>query len=85
MTLDKLVSLYKEAGEIYMSRLSWKAKYDLMIPLNQIIKLDYCDPDTSYQEDCEAFMRAFAEYMGTDKKWVKPTDIIESSFEDGEK
>lgn len=66
MTLRDLMSLYSKALEIYNSGLSWEAKYDLIFSkeISGRISLKYYDPDTSYEEDVTAFMKAFAEYVG---------------------
>ena len=43
---------------------SWKTKYDLIFSEDlsravfKLVRLDYCDPDTSYEDDVRAFVSA---------------------------
>jgi hypothetical protein len=70
--LEKLTSLYDQTIEIFESDLPWDTKYDLIFSENisvevfNLIKLDYYDPDTSYEEDVTAFVRYFKDKMGKD-------------------
>lgn len=59
---------------IAAENLSWEEKYDLIFCKELSIKcfeiakslgekIDYYDPDTSYQEDAEAFISAVNEYI----------------------
>ena len=71
MSEEKMGSLiYKKAMEIYNSsefELDAEAKYDLIFSEHISKKVyhlfDWCDPDTSYEEDVAAFMTAFTEYI----------------------
>jgi len=65
---EKLRNLNRKANEIYNSEFfTWEEKYDQIFSekiskkVFNLIKLDYYDPDTSYQEDVQAFMSAFNE------------------------
>ena len=48
---------------------SWELKYDMIFndrvsgKVFELISMDYYDPDTSYQEDVQAFYNALTEYM----------------------
>jgi hypothetical protein len=66
MKIGELIDLNIEAHKIVDSDLSWKAKYDLIFSddISMKVKLDYYDPDTSYEEDVYAWMTAFDEYLG---------------------
>jgi len=80
MTLSELRELYSTAREIAQSGLSWGAKYDLIFSdeVSGKIKLDYRDPDLTYEEDVSAFMDAFDEYMGKKPGYwkVEAQDIL---------
>lgn len=65
-----LHDLHARATDIFNdSSLDWEQKYDqifsdeVSVKVFNLIRLDYCDPDTTYQEDVEAFMRAFDQAM----------------------
>lgn len=69
-SIRELVSLVKEANQITESTADWDVKYDLIFGLgiHQVIKevglnFSYYDPDTSYREDVQAFIRALNEFM----------------------
>jgi hypothetical protein len=69
-TEDKLRKLNEKANIIYNdSFLTWNEKYDQIFSekisrkVFDLIRLDYYDPDTSYEEDVRAFMSAFNERM----------------------
>ncbi len=70
--LEELRDLQIQVNEIFNSEVSWEVKYDLIFSeqISQrvftLIKLDYYDPDTSYQEDVTAFVNAFNEKMAPD-------------------
>lgn len=56
--------------EIYYSNLSWEAKFDLIFSSHGSQKFcrlapgfDWCDPDTSYEEDVSAFFYAAKFYL----------------------
>ncbi len=67
--LEELRDLQIQVNEIFNSEVSWEVKYDLIFSeqisrrVFTLIKLDYYDPDTSYQEDVTAFVNAFNEKM----------------------
>lgn len=65
MKLDDLLKLKKEVDRIMNSNLSWEAKYDLIFSdeISKKIRLDYYDPDTSYEEDVMAWCGAFNNYI----------------------
>lgn len=68
--LNKLQDLYSQAIEIFESDMLWETKYDLIFSENlsgevfRLIRMDYYDPDTSYEEDVTAFIQAFKDKMG---------------------
>jgi len=69
MNIKLLNELNEMANKIYNSNLNWEQKYDLIfsdslssVVFNQVY-IDYYDPDTSYQEDVTAFVRAFNDKM----------------------
>lgn len=64
-----LRAIQTEMNDVISSSGSWESKYDRVFS-NQIsgkvfslIRLDYCDPDTTYKEDVLAFASAFNQYM----------------------
>lgn len=65
MRYQEKVEIYERAKRIVSSDLEWEDKYDLIFSdeISKKIKFDWCDPDTSYQEDVEAFMNEFDRYM----------------------
>ena len=69
MKIGELIDLNAEAHEIINSDLSWNAKFDLIFSdeMSMKIELDYYVPDTSYEEDVLAWVRAFDEYLGLRK------------------
>ena len=67
---EKLEKLNRKANEIYESEFfTWEEKYDQIFSekisrkVFKMIRLDYYDPDTSYQDDVQAFMTAFNERL----------------------
>jgi len=59
--------IYFQALDMFSSDKGWEEKYDFIFS-EQISKkvnhlFDYYDPDTSYEADVKAFMRAFTEYV----------------------
>ena len=64
---EELFGLIDKAIHIYESDLSWEEKYDLIFSAQisrkifKLIRLDYYDPDTTYEADCEAFISALRE------------------------
>ena len=65
MKIGELIDLNLEAHEIINSNLSLNVKYDLIFSddMSAKVKLDYYDPDTSYEEDVLAWIGAFDEYL----------------------
>lgn len=68
--LSELRDLQQEINEVYNSDLDWDVKYDLIFSerlsrkVFKLIRLDYYDPDTTYQEDVTAFVNALNEKLG---------------------
>lgn len=70
---DTLRQLYVNAMTIYVGsaqyNIDWEITYDKIFSENisrkvlNLVDLDYCDPDTSYEDDVKAFVSAFQEYM----------------------
>jgi hypothetical protein len=62
-------AIHERAKKIVASDLSWKKKYDMIFSeeVSQKFSLDYYDPDTSYEDDVNAFMGALDEYMAEQK------------------
>jgi len=62
--ITELSSLKKEINEIFNSNMSWELKYDLIFSeklsqqVFELVDLDYYDPDTTYEEDVTAFVKA---------------------------
>lgn len=69
MDVGLLKTIHEQANRIFNSEASWEAKYDLIFSdaisekVFREIHLDYCDPDTSYEEDVTAFINAFNQKM----------------------
>ena len=65
MKIGELIDLNLEAHEIINSNLSLNVKYDLIFSddMSAKVKLDYYDPDTSYEEDVLAWIGALDEYL----------------------
>lgn len=69
-SLSELRELHAQVNEIFDSELPWETKYDLIFServsrcIFELIHIDYCDPDTSYQEDVTAFVDALNKKMG---------------------
>lgn len=63
-------NIFIKAKRIHSSDLTSEEKYDLIFSedISQKFKLDYYDPDTSYEEDVDAFMNALDRYMMRQKK-----------------
>ena len=66
----ELQRIYFKAKGVIASNMSWEAKYDLIFSpeiSQEVFKLsrdfDYCDPDTTYEEDVMAFFNSFEEYL----------------------
>ena len=72
--IDKLLNLIQRAERTYESDLDWEDKYDVIFSksCSQEINLlrkqvglsfDYYDPDTSYEEDVSAYVRALRDQL----------------------
>lgn len=66
----KLLKLHRKANEIYNNdRFSWEKKFDkifsdkISVKINSLIRLDYYDPDTTYEEDVSAYIAALNDYV----------------------
>ena len=66
LSFDELKQIYKEAKEIYESRLSWEAKYQLIFSerISKRTSFGWSDLDASYEDDVTAYMDGFDYYMG---------------------
>lgn len=66
---DELKKLINEVIRIYESEATWEIKYDLIFSkhlshrIRDIVKIDYYDPDTSYEEDLKAYVDALKQYL----------------------
>jgi hypothetical protein len=68
--MDELQETFDYIQRIYYSDLSWEAKFDLIFSSHgsqKFCKLargfDWCDPDTTYEEDLAAFFYAAKSYL----------------------
>lgn len=68
--MDELQETFEYIEKIYYSDLSWEAKFDLIFSpqgSQRFCKLaksfDWCDPDTTYEEDVSAFFFAAKSYL----------------------
>jgi hypothetical protein len=67
--VGELESIYVIIKSIMETTYSWELKYDMIFndrvsgKVFELISMDYYDPDTSYQEDVQAFYNALTEYM----------------------
>lgn len=65
--IREYLTLFEEAKVIFDSEADWETKYDLIFsdqvstPMNKLFRLDYYDPDTTYEEDLTAWFRAAEE------------------------
>ena len=65
--IQKFVALAKDATRIANSAATWEEKYDIVFSehlsreANSLFSFDYYDPDTSYEEDVMAYVRALQE------------------------
>ena len=73
--ITKLLRIVNQAERIIAAEISWRTKYDLVFSddiagavrdLN--IRLEWYDPDTSYEEDVLAYMSAIRERADEFKK-----------------
>lgn len=66
---NQLKEIHNLATKIMASDINWEIKFDLIfsvdvsLAVRELIDLDYVDPDTSYEEDVQAYMSAFNEKM----------------------
>lgn len=60
-----LVELYRQMMSIRKSDEFYdEEKFDNIFALaKQAPHIDYCDPDTSYEEDMDAYLQAFKDYL----------------------
>lgn len=65
MNYQEKEKIYQRAKKIVASDLEWEDKYDMIFSdeVSKKVRFDYYNPDTSYQEDVEAFVYGFEEYM----------------------
>lgn len=73
MQYEDAMILFERAQRIFASDLDPKTKYDQIFSDEISSKfveegMNWYDPDTSYEEDVESFMRALTEYMAERKK-----------------
>ena len=73
--MDELQETFDYIQRIYYSDLSWEAKFDLIFSTQGSQKFckiarsfDWCDPDTTYEEDVSAFFYAATTYMNEEMK-----------------
>ena len=65
----ELQRLYFKAESIIKSDMSWEEKYELIFSpeisqkVFEIVRFDYYDPDTTYEEDVMAFYNAFKQHL----------------------
>ena len=88
MDIKKLEKVHETANAIYNSiYLSAEEKYERIFSddISKVVfaevRLEYCDPDTGYEEDVNAFMMAFNEKMkelvgSKDDYWAKTVEYI---------
>lgn len=76
--IREYLDLFEEARVIYESDATWETKYDLIFsdqiskPMNKLFRLDYYDPDTTYEEDLTAWFRAAEDKVDDLSKIVDP-------------
>ena len=65
MNYEERSEIYERAKRIIAADLEWRKKYDMIFSeeVSRKFSLSYYDPDTSYEEDVMAFMRALDEHM----------------------
>ena len=66
--LTQISEHYSNIKKIENSSMNWEAKYNMIFAVAGKLKecgvsLDYCDPDTSYEEDVVAYIRALDEVL----------------------
>lgn len=73
--VSRFLDLAREAERIHDSAADWETKYDLVFSdaisgeIQQTgISVDWCDPDTSYEEDVQAYVRALVGKAGRLRK-----------------
>jgi len=62
---EDLFIYYFASNVIKTDTLKWSEKYDLIFSdnISGKVTLDYVDPDTSYEDDINAFMKALNEQI----------------------
>jgi hypothetical protein len=72
--IARYLALADQVFQIAESKALAETKYELIFSedlsqaLDQIFRLDYCDPDTSYEEDVGAYVWALREKCGELRK-----------------
>jgi hypothetical protein len=72
--IERYLGLADQVFQIAESDASAETKYDLIfsedlsLTLGQIFRFDYYDPDTSYEEDVQAYVLALREKCGELRK-----------------
>lgn len=66
-----LIHLIERAERIFQSDADWEMKYDTIFGMRIWQRLgeagyhvEWCDPDTTYEEDVTAYVNALTEYKG---------------------
>lgn len=69
--IPELRYILQRVDEIIASHATWEVKYHLIFSdeisgrVAQLSRLDYCDPDTTYEEDVLAWVTAFRENVAS--------------------
>ena len=63
--LEYIKDTYRQCSRIYNSELDWEEKYDLIFGVykRSQVRFEWCDPDTTYEEDLHHFMLGFELYI----------------------
>lgn len=66
--IERLKELFEEAKRIVDSSATWEAKYELIFPgisqqVRKYVDLQYYDPDSSYEDDVCAYVRALEQKL----------------------
>lgn len=78
----QFLALCEKTMKIFESDTSWEVKYRLIFAIsgemraldNRKFSPEYCDPDTSYEEDVRAYVRALKELMTDYQKVIVALD-----------
>jgi hypothetical protein len=69
MSVSNLIRLIERAEAIFRSEADWEIKYDTIFDMFIWRKIrdvghhfEWCDPDTSYEEDVTAYVTALSEF-----------------------